>query len=104
MAPSFNMRTFENTKEVSRTIYRAEATDDVPDRKELPKVYIEYCTGCRWMFRATWLSQELLTTFQNELHSVTLIPSRPPAPGGMFVSTIIGAIFYLSMIVLIASE
>lgn len=31
------------------------------------------------------MAQELLTTFQDELDSVTLIPSRPPAPGGVFV-------------------
>jgi hypothetical protein len=49
-------------------------------------ISIEYCTGCRWMLRAAWMSQELLTTFQQELDSVTLIPSRPPAPGGVFVS------------------
>jgi selT/selW/selH-like putative selenoprotein len=49
-------------------------------------ISIEYCTGCRWMLRAAWMSQELLTTFQQELDSVTLIPSRPPASGGVFVS------------------
>lgn len=48
-------------------------------------VSIEYCTGCRWMLRSTWLAQELLTTFQQELDSVALVPSRPPAPGGVFV-------------------
>jgi selenoprotein W-related protein len=46
---------------------------------------IEYCTGCRWMFRSAWLAQELLTTFANELGSVTLIPSKPPSPGGTFL-------------------
>jgi selenoprotein W-related protein len=50
----------------------------------LPRVSIEYCTGCKWMLRAAWLSQELLTTFQDDLHSVTMIPSRPPAPAGTF--------------------
>jgi len=28
------------------------------------KVDVEYCTGCRWMLRAAWIAQELLTTFQ----------------------------------------
>jgi len=54
----------------------------------LPKVSIEYCTGCRWMLRAAWNAQELLTTFQDDIHSVTLIPSKPPSPGGTFVSII----------------
>jgi len=50
-----------------------------------PNVEITYCTGCRWLLRASWLTQELLTTFQDELNSVTLIPSRPPvAQGGTF--------------------
>lgn len=48
-------------------------------------VSIDYCTGCRWMLRAAWMAQELLTTFQEEVDSVTLIPSRPPDPGGVFV-------------------
>ncbi|KAJ1475904.1 hypothetical protein T484DRAFT_3139348 [Baffinella frigidus] len=30
--------------------------------RQLPSVEIEYCTGCRWMLRAAWLAQELLTT------------------------------------------
>lgn len=53
-----------------------------------PNVGITYCTGCRWLLRAAWIAQELLTTFDDttELASVTLIPSRPPAKGGIFVS------------------
>ena len=39
------------------------------------QVSIEYCTGCRWNLRAFWMAQELLTTFQNDLGAVTLIPS-----------------------------
>lgn len=46
---------------------------------------IEYCTGCRWLLRASWFMQECLTTFENELGSVTLIPSKPPSPGGTFL-------------------
>lgn len=53
------------------------------------RVSINYCTGCRWMLRAAWMAQELLTTFQDELDSVTLIPSRPPAPGGVFVCMLV---------------
>jgi len=61
--------------------------DGEENEEEAPrhKVSIEYCTGCRWMLRAAWFAQELLTTFQDDLHSVSLVPSRPPSPGGTFV-------------------
>lgn len=45
------------------------------------KVEIEYCTQCRWLLRAAWMAQELLTTFEQELHSVSL----QPGTGGVFV-------------------
>ena len=92
VAPTFT-RQYENN--VRTTVLYAEETDAVADQKPLPKVYIEYCTGCRWMLRAAWLGQELLTTFQDELHSVTLIPSRPPAPGGLFVSAHLNLMYYI---------
>lgn len=40
-----------------------------------PHVEIEYCPGCRWLLRAAWTAQELLTTFETELSSVSLQPS-----------------------------
>jgi selenoprotein W-related protein len=39
-----------------------------------PRLEIEYCTQCRWLLRAAWLAQELLTTFPDELGEVALIP------------------------------
>ena len=39
-----------------------------------PRVEIEYCTQCRWMMRAAWMAQELLTTFQDEIGEVALQP------------------------------
>ena len=39
-----------------------------------PRVEIEYCTKCRWLMRAAWMAQELLTTFEAELGGVTLVP------------------------------
>jgi selenoprotein W-related protein len=39
-----------------------------------PRVEIEYCTQCRWLLRAAWLAQELLTTFEQELGEVALLP------------------------------
>lgn len=41
---------------------------------EKPTIEIEYCTACRWLLRAAWMAQELLTTFEQELAGVTLIP------------------------------
>jgi len=43
-------------------------------------VTIEYCTQCRWLLRAAWMAQELLTTFEDEIGAVTLIPGT----GGVF--------------------
>ncbi len=40
----------------------------------LPKVEIQYCRQCRWLLRATWMAQELLTTFDEEIGGVMLIP------------------------------
>ena len=39
-----------------------------------PRVEIEYCTQCRWLLRAAWMAQELLTTFQDDLGEVALRP------------------------------
>jgi len=37
-------------------------------------IEITYCTQCRWLLRAAWLAQELLTTFEQDLASVALRP------------------------------
>ena len=39
-----------------------------------PVITIEYCTQCRWLLRAAWLAQELLTSFEAELAEVALLP------------------------------
>ena len=44
------------------------------------QVTIIYCSQCRWLLRATWLAQELLTTFESDLKSVSL----QPGTGGIF--------------------
>jgi selenoprotein W-related protein len=51
-----------------------------------PSVTIIYCTGCKWLLRGAYFGQELMMTFGEELKSVTLVPSKPPAKGGQFVS------------------
>lgn len=43
-------------------------------------VEIIYCVQCRWLLRATWMMQELLTTFDGDLSAVTL----KPGTGGIF--------------------
>ena len=40
-----------------------------------PRVRILYCPGCRWLPRAAWQAQELLTTFERELGEVALVPA-----------------------------
>lgn len=45
-----------------------------------PVIHIEYCTQCRWLLRAAWVLQELLTSFEDELGGVLLIPGS----GGIF--------------------
>lgn len=47
-------------------------------------VEISYCTQCRWLLRAAWLAQELLTTFDQDLYSVAL----KPGTGGIFEITL----------------
>lgn len=44
------------------------------------RITIHYCTQCRWMLRAAWMQQELLTTFQDELSEVALRPGT----GGVY--------------------
>jgi selenoprotein W-related protein len=46
-----------------------------------PSVQIRYCTGCKWLLRAAWLAQELLSTFEHDLKEVALIPDDT---GGVF--------------------
>lgn len=46
----------------------------------LPRVAITFCTQCRWMLRAAYFGQELLSTFGNNIGEIALIP----ATGGLF--------------------
>ena len=47
---------------------------------KLPRVAITYCTQCKWMLRAGYFGQELLSTFGNSIGEIALIP----ATGGIF--------------------
>jgi selenoprotein W-related protein len=44
------------------------------------RVEILYCTQCRWLLRAAWMAQELLSTFDQEISALTL----KPGTGGIF--------------------
>lgn len=46
-----------------------------------PAITIEYCPKCGWLLRAAYMAQELLTTFNDDIRSVTLQPSET---GGTF--------------------
>lgn len=56
-----------------------------------PRVEIEYCTGCRWLLRAAWTAQELLTTLEAELGEVALQPGRR---SGVFVVRLDGEVVF----------
>ena len=44
------------------------------------RVEITYCRQCRWLLRAAWMAQELLTTFDLEIGEMALVPGT----GGIF--------------------
>ncbi|HWL63306.1 MAG TPA: SelT/SelW/SelH family protein [Steroidobacteraceae bacterium] len=44
------------------------------------QIEILYCAQCRWLLRASWMAQELLSTFDGDIESLTL----KPGTGGVF--------------------
>jgi len=44
------------------------------------KIEIKYCAKCRWLMRSTWMAQELLTTFEDDINELALLPGS----GGIF--------------------
>ena len=59
--------------------------------KMKPTITIEYCPKCHWLLRATYMAQELLTTFEGDVRSVTLQPSEI---GGQYIIYINGKIVF----------
>ena len=53
-----------------------------------PRIEITYCTRCNFMLRATWLAQELLSTFGPELGEVAVVPGS----GGIFEVSLDGEV------------
>jgi selenoprotein W-related protein len=45
-----------------------------------PRVTITYCRKCGFLLRATWMAQELLSTFADDLGEVAVVPGS----GGIF--------------------
>ncbi|KAM7202316.1 Rdx family domain containing protein [Naviculisporaceae sp. PSN 640] len=54
----------------------------------LPRVTIQFCTQCKWMLRAAYFAQELLSTFSTAIGEVALQPST----GGVFVVEITASV------------
>ncbi|NBA84381.1 SelT/SelW/SelH family protein [Emticicia sp. CRIBPO] len=54
-------------------------------------ITIEYCPKCGWLLRSAWMAQELLTTFELEIDSVSLKPSET---GGLFQISVDGDVIY----------
>ena len=46
-----------------------------------PTITIEYCPKCLWLLRAAYMAQEILSTFEEDIESVTL---KPGEMGGIF--------------------
>ena len=46
------------------------------------RIEIRYCTKCRWLLRAAWIAQEILTTFEDKIDEVALVPDTEQ--GGIF--------------------
>ena len=51
-----------------------------------PRIQILYCVKCKWLLRAAWLAQELLSTFESEIGEVAL----SPADSGVFQVIVAG--------------
>ena len=54
------------------------------------EISLSYCTQCNWLLRTAWMAQELLSTFGQDIASVTLIP----ATGGLFQITLDGEVIW----------
>jgi selT/selW/selH-like putative selenoprotein len=52
---------------------------------KMPRIVITFCTQCKWMLRAAWLQQELLSTFGTSIGEIALVPST----GGVFTIQIL---------------
>ncbi len=58
--------------------------------KNAPAVTIHYCSQCNWLLRAGWMAQELLSSFGDDLASVTLMPGT----GGVYQISVDGVMIW----------
>jgi selenoprotein W-related protein len=56
-----------------------------------PTVEITYCRLCGWGLRASWMAQELMHTFAEELGTVMLTPDNT---GGVFEVRVDGTLVF----------
>ena len=54
------------------------------------KIEIKYCKKCRWLLRSSWMAQELLSTFEEEVDELSLVPGT----GGIFEITANGQLIW----------
>jgi selenoprotein W-related protein len=54
------------------------------------RIEIEYCVQCRWLLRASWIAQELLSTFDGDIAALIL----KPGTGGVFNVSLDGAMLW----------
>ena len=54
-------------------------------------IEIRYCTKCRWLLRSAWMAQELLSTFEEEISQLVLMPD---SSGGLFEVRIDGELLW----------
>ncbi|MFP5042284.1 SelT/SelW/SelH family protein [Parasediminibacterium sp. JCM 36343] len=50
-----------------------------------PTITIEYCPKCNWLLRAAYMAQEILTTFEEDLHGVLLQPSETSGKFAIYI-------------------
>ena len=54
------------------------------------KVEIKFCTQCKWLLRSSWMAQELLSTFSEEITELSLLPGT----GGIFEVIVNGQLIW----------
>ena len=54
------------------------------------RIEIHYCTQCRWLLRSAWMAQELLSTFEQAISEMVLVPKT----GGLFEIYVDGVILW----------
>ncbi len=51
-----------------------------------PTITILYCPKCNWLLRAAYMAQEFLTTFLEDISSVTLKPSETSGQFSIYIN------------------